>query len=261
MTEAHWEHPDLADRVVIVTGASRGVGRGIALHLAELGARLVVTGRRPDRLEALASELSALGSDHLAVSVDVADREGARELVDVTVQRFGRVDGLVANAQSFRPVMPLAEVAPADMDLLLDTGPKGTLWGMQAVYPVMRSQGWGRIVTMGSNAALNGAAGYGPYAASKEAIRALTRVAAREWGADGIVVNCVCPVSIAHRAPPDADGERAAVFAATFANQPIPRDGDAAADIGPPVAFLLSDACRYMTGQTFMVDGGAIMLR
>lgn len=252
---------DLIGRVVIVTGASRGIGRGIAHHLAGEGAHLVVTGRRPDRLSALSGELDALGAEHLAVAVDVADRNGAFDVAARTIERFGRIDGLVANAQTFRSVTPLAEVTEADVDLLMDTGPKGTLWGMQAVFPHMRDQGWGRIVTLGSNGALLGSAGYGPYVASKEAIRGLTRVAAREWGEHGIVVNCVCPVSVAHRAPPTADPERAAMFAATFSGQPIGRDGDAQHDIAPVVAFLLSDACRYMTGQTLMADGGAIMLR
>jgi len=143
----------------------------------------------------------------------------------------------------------------------LNTGPKGTLWGMQAVFPHMRDQARGRIVTMGSNAALLGAVGYAPYASSKEAIRALTRSAAREWGKFGITVNCLCPVSAAHRVPPsDADPVRAKMFAETYANQPIPRDGDAVDDIGPVVQFLVSDASRYMTGQTLMADGGAIML-
>ena len=204
---------------------------------------------------------TALGAEHLALVVDVADRRAASTSWPRTVERFGRVDGLVANAQTFRSVTPLEDVTEADMDLLFDTGPKGTLWLMQAVFPHMRDQGWGRIVTMGSNGALNGAAGYGPYVASKEAIRGLTRVAAREWGDHGIVVNCVCPVSVAHRAPPTDDPERAEIFAATFAGQPIARDGDAEDDIAPIVTFLLSDACRYMTGQTLMADGGAIMLR
>jgi NAD(P)-dependent dehydrogenase (short-subunit alcohol dehydrogenase family) len=129
------------------------------------------------------------------------------------------------------------------------------------VFPHMRDQGRGRIVTMGSNAALLGAVGYAPYASSKEAIRALTRSAAREWGKFGITVNCLCPVSAAHRMPPEEDDPvRARMFAETYANQPIPRDGDAEDDIGPVVQFLLSDASRYMTGQTLMADGGAIML-
>jgi NAD(P)-dependent dehydrogenase (short-subunit alcohol dehydrogenase family) len=246
-------------RVVIVTGASRGIGRGVALHLARQRAHLVITGRRPDRLEAISAELDALGTQHLAVAVNAADRDGAFELVARTVDRFGRVDGLVANAQTFRSVTPLAEVTESDMNLLFDTGPKGTLWGMQAVFPHMRDQGWGRIVTLGSHAGLLGAVGYAPYASSKEATRALTRAAAREWGQYGIVVNCICPVSIAHRAPPGDDPARVAVYEATFANQPIARDGDAEDDIAPVVSFLLSDACRYVTGETFMIDGGAFM--
>jgi NAD(P)-dependent dehydrogenase (short-subunit alcohol dehydrogenase family) len=247
-------------RVVVVTGATRGIGRGLARYLGAHGARLVVTGRRADRLDRLSAELDDLGVEHLADVLDVADREGAVALAARAVERFGRIDGLVANAQTFRSVMPLEEVAPSDIDLLYDTGPKGTLWSMQAVFPHMRDRGWGRIVTMGSNGGLLGAAGYGPYASSKEAIRGLTRVAAREWGRHGIVVNCVCPVSAGHRAPPADDPERAAIWAATFASQPIARDGDAELDIAPVVAFLLSDASRYVTGQTVMADGGAIML-
>lgn len=251
---------ELAEKVVVVTGASRGIGRGVARHLAARGAHLVVTGRKPDHLDDLATELAARGTEHLALAFDVADRDAALAMAEQAVERFGRIDGLVANAQTFRSVTPLAEVTPTDMDVLYDTGPKGTLWLMQAVYPHMRAQGWGRIVTLGSNAGLTGGAGYGPYASSKEAIRGLTRVAAREWGADGIVVNCVCPVSAGHRAPPDDSPERKALWERTYADQPIARDGDAEDDIAPVVAFLLSDACRYMTGQTVMVDGGAIML-
>lgn len=251
---------DVTGRVVILTGGTRGIGRGLALHLARRGVRLVVTGRKPERLEAISADLDALGAEHLAVVSNVADRDGCLALAAAALEHFGRIDGLVANAQTFRSVTPLEEVTESDMDLLYDTGPKGTLWLMQAVFPHMRDQGWGRIVTMGSNGALLGAAGYGPYVTSKEAIRGLTRVAAREWGKHGIVVNCVCPVSAGHRAPPADDTERAAIFAATFASQPIARDGDAEDDIGPVVTFLLSDACRYVTGQTLMADGGAIML-
>ena len=250
---------DLRDRVVVVTGASRGIGRGIALHLARAGARLVVTGRKPERLSALASELDALGAEHLDATVDVADRDGMARLVQDAVGRFGRIDGLVANAQTFRSVTPLEDVTPADMDVLLDTGPKGTLWAMQAVFPHMRSNGGGRIVTMGSAIGITGGPGYAPYAASKEAIRSLTRTAAREWGRHGILVNCVCPASAAHRLPPGDEGERAAAFAAMYADHPLGRDGDAELDIAPAVAFLLSDASRYVTGQTLMVDGGGIM--
>lgn len=250
---------DVEGRVIVVTGASRGIGRGIAHHLGRGGAQLTVTGRRPDRLAALSAELTELDVPHLAETCDVADREASFALVERTVERFGRVDGLVANAQTFRPVMPLETVAASDFDVLLDTGPKGTLWAMQAVFPHLRDQGWGRIVTMGSAMGITGAAGYAPYGASKEAIRSLTRSAAKEWGRYGIVVNCVCPASVAHRLPPDDDGSRRAAFDAMYADHPIGRDGDAEDDIAPVVAFLLSDACRYLTGETLMVDGGGVL--
>ena len=246
-------------RVVVVTGASKGVGRGVALHLAKLGARVVVTARRQPALDELAAELDALGAEHEAATVNVADRDGMVELVDRAAGRWGRIDGLVANAQSFRSVTPLEEVTEHDMDVLYDTGPKGTLWSMQAVFPHMRDRGWGRIVTMGSAVGITGGAGYGPYASSNEAIRGLTRTAAKEWGRHGILVNCVCPASVAHRMPPGDDGERASVFAQMYKDHPLGRDGDAEHDIGPAVAFLLSEASSYVTGQTLMVDGGGIL--
>jgi NAD(P)-dependent dehydrogenase (short-subunit alcohol dehydrogenase family) len=251
----------VAGKVILVTGASRGIGRGLALHLAKQGATIVATGRKPDRLAAFESELAAMDVPHLCVPLDVADRDGNVQLASRIVAEFGRIDGLVANAQTFRSVTPIEDVTERDMSLLFDTGPKGTLWAMQAVFPYMRDQGGGRIVTTGSNAGLLGAAGYGPYAASKEAIRALTRVTAREWGKHGILVNCVCPVSVAHRMPVgDADDPtRRAMFEATFKDIPLGRDGVIEDDLGPTVAFLLSDGCSYMTGETLMLDGGALM--
>jgi NAD(P)-dependent dehydrogenase (short-subunit alcohol dehydrogenase family) len=251
---------NLTGHTIIVTGGTRGIGLGIVRVLARAGAQLMVTGRKPARLEQIAEELTSAGVPYRTMQADVARSETSQAVVEATLEAFGKIDGLVANAQSFRPVTKLEDVTESDFDLVLDTGPKGTLWLMQAVLPVMRSQGRGRIVTFGSSMGNTGVSGYGPYSAAKEAVRSLTRTAAREWGRHGITVNCVCPASVAHRMPVAEEGsDRAKAFAQMYADHPLGRDGDSEEDIAPAVTFLLSDASQYLTGQTFMVDGGGTM--
>ncbi len=251
---------NLTGHTVIVTGGTRGIGLGIVRVLARAGAELMITGRRAHRLEEVAAELESQKIPHRTMVADVAKPESSRAVAEATLEAFGKIDGLVANAQSLRPVTRLEEVQESDFDLVLDTGPKGTLWLMQAVYPHMKERGRGRIVTMGSAMGNTGAPGYGPYSAAKEGVRSLTRTAAREWGRSGITVNCVCPASVAHRMKVSDDGgERAAAFAEMYKDHPLGRDGDPEADIAPVVTFLLSDASQYITGQTLMVDGGGIM--
>ncbi|MEM7142583.1 MAG: SDR family NAD(P)-dependent oxidoreductase [Actinomycetota bacterium] len=253
-------HHDLAGHVVAITGASRGIGRGIALHLGERGATLVIAARLPERLDAVSTELTSRDVDHVTVTGDVASGETNAAIVAAAVESFGRLDGVVANAQSFRPVTRLEDVTAADMDLLYDTGPKATLLLMQAALPHFVAAGRGRVVTLATAMGLTGAPGYGPYAASNEAIRSLTRTAAREWGRHGVTVNCVLPASAAHRLPPaGSDPDREAAFAAMYADHPLGRDGDPERDIAPVVAFLLSDASQYVTGQSLMADGGGLM--
>lgn len=250
---------ELEGQAIIVTGGTRGIGLGVVRLLAQAGAKLAITGRKAEGLAKVSAELDALGAAHFTMQANCADAEASRELAARTADTFGKIDGLVANAQSYISVKPLLEIEERDFDYLLDTGPKGTLWLMQAVVPHMKAAGRGRIVTFGSAMGNTGAASYGPYSAAKEAIRSLTRTAANEWGTLGITVNCVCPASAGHRMPPDDGGPRAQAFAKMFENHPLGRDGDPLADIAPAVAFLLSDASQYLTGQTFMVDGGGIM--
>lgn len=259
----------VAGRAIIVTGAGRGIGRGIAHHLGKSGAAVVALERREDLLTQVTSELDELEVANMGVQCDISDRDAMFEMAAQVAERFGRIDGLVNNAQRFISVKDLEEVTAEDLAVLYETGPYATLWGMQAVFPAMKEQGWGRIVNVASSNGISGAAGYGPYNSSKEAIRGLTRTAAREWARYGIVVNCYCPASASHRMPPadvgeakGSDGEsahRKAAFEKMYADHPMGRDGDPELDIGPVVAFLCSDACRYMTGETLMVDGGGHM--
>jgi len=244
------------DRVVIITGSGKGVGRGMALHLGKGGARIVVAEWKPELMEQTCAELRDLGVDNLGVVCDIQQQSDIDAMVAATVDRFGRVDGLVNNAQTFRPLAPVAEVTERDVDVFYGSGVKGTLWAMQAVYPHMRAQGWGRIVNFASSMGITGGAGFAAYNASKEAVRALTRTAAREWAPDGIVVNAIAPAAATHHgeAAKQSDGYR--IF---IENCPMGRQGDPELDIGPLAWFLCSDACRYLTGHTFMADGGAFM--
>jgi NAD(P)-dependent dehydrogenase (short-subunit alcohol dehydrogenase family) len=244
------------DKVIIVTGSGRGVGKGMALHLGKGGARVVVAEWKEHLLTETCAELSALGVENLGVVCDIQRKDQIDAMVAQAVERFGRVDALVNNAQTFRPLSPIADVTEDDVDVFYTSGVKGTLWAMQAVYPHMKAQGWGRIVNFASSMGITGGTGFAAYNASKEAIRALTRTAAREWGADGIVVNAIAPAAATHHGEAGKQSEGYRIF---IQNCPMGRQGDPELDIAPIAWFLCSDASRYLTGHTFMADGGAFM--
>ena len=240
-------------RVVIVTGSGQGVGRGMAHHLAKAGASVVVADYQPTKMERTADELRALGATTLAVEVDIRDQAQIDAMVARTIDELGRVDAIINNAQTFRANEPVANVTAEDFDVFYRSGVLGTLWAMQAVYPHMKAAGWGRIVNFGSSMGRVGGEGFGAYNASKEAIRGLTRTAAREWAPDGIVVNAIAPAA----APPRAHGSQH--YEEFMRTCPMGRNGDPETDIGPIAHFLCTDACRYVTGHTFMVDGGTFL--
>jgi NAD(P)-dependent dehydrogenase (short-subunit alcohol dehydrogenase family) len=240
-------------RVIIVTGSGQGVGRGMANHLAKAGASIVVADYQAEKLERTRAELEGLGAPVLGVEVDIREQAQIDAMVDRTMEHFGRVDAIINNAQTFRANAPMVDVSADDVDVFYRSGVLGTLWAMQAAYPHMRDAGWGRIVNFASSMGRVGGAGFGAYNASKEAIRALTRTAAREWAADGVVVNAIAPAA----APPRAVGsEHYEEFMRTC---PMGRNGDPETDIGAVAHFLCSDACRFLTGQTLMVDGGTFL--
>jgi NAD(P)-dependent dehydrogenase (short-subunit alcohol dehydrogenase family) len=243
-------------KVVIITGSGKGVGRGMALHLGKGGARVVVAEWKPDLMQRTCDELAALGVEHLGVVCDIQQQDQIDAMVALTVERFGRVDGLVNNAQTFRPLASIADVSEDDVDVFYNSGVKGTLWAMQAVHPHMQRQQWGRIVNFASSMGITGGRGFAAYNASKEAVRALTRTAAREWAPDGIVVNAIAPAAADHHGEGAKQSEGYRIF---VENCPMGRQGDPELDIGPLAWFLCSDACRYLTGHTFMADGGAFM--
>jgi NAD(P)-dependent dehydrogenase (short-subunit alcohol dehydrogenase family) len=249
----------LNGRVAIVTGASQGIGRGIALALAKDGASLALVARTAAKLDQVVQEVVAVGGQARGFPCDVADREAVFSMVARVVEEFGRLDILVNNAQSSPPHRRLQEVTVEDADLAWRTGPLATLHCMQAAFPHLAADG-GSIVNFGSNTGVEGSPLFGPYAMAKEGIRGLSKVAAREWGRFGIRVNVICPFAGSpaaesfNTARPDA---AAAILKAT----PLGRMGDCEDDIGRALAALVSSDLSYLTGATLMIDGGLSILR
>jgi NAD(P)-dependent dehydrogenase (short-subunit alcohol dehydrogenase family) len=174
-----------------------------------------------------------------------------------TVARFGRIDILVNNAQA-SVQRTLAETTDDDVALAYRSGALGTLYTMQACLPHLKVRG-GCVVNFGSSTAVRGDETFGSYAMAKEAIRGLTRVAAREWGVHDIRVNCICPASLSPSAEEWAD-KNPDRFAVVLKGIPLGRMGDAELDIGRAVVALVSDDLRYLTGATLMLEGGRVIL-
>ena len=254
----------LAGRVAIVTGASKGIGRAIALELADAGADLVVNARGRDALEAVAAEIRARGRQVEPVVADVATPAGTREVVARTQARFGRVDVLVNNAGKGSPKR-LLDLTDADWEASFALNLMSAVRLSLACVPAMRAQGGGRIINISSRVGRQPDPYFAPYAAAKAALINFTKSLANAFSRDGILCNCVVPglvrteaVEEAARKSAEATGKTVAeVFAATLARRPIPagRMGEPA-DIAGLVVFLASPRASWITGSTFTVDGG-----
>jgi NAD(P)-dependent dehydrogenase (short-subunit alcohol dehydrogenase family) len=246
----------LDGKVAIVTGGGRGIGRGIALALARAGAGVAIIERDPETGPRTVNDVAALGADAFAFAGSVRERADCEAIVAATVDRFGGVDVLVNNAQQV-PMGPLDACTDDDMYTAWESGTLATFRLMQLCHPVMRGRGGGAIVNLGSGAGTEGLAGFGAYAVAKEGIRALTKVAMLEWGADNIRVNTICPWAQNDYWDGLSDKQRDA----RLAHNPLKRIGHPEADIGGLVVFLASDAGSYVTGQTIHVDGGNMGFR
>ncbi|MEL7207794.1 MAG: SDR family oxidoreductase [Actinomycetota bacterium] len=243
----------LQDRVAIVTGAGDGIGRGIATAFAAEGAAVLVADVDEDRGRATVADL---GDDVAFRAVDVADRDQVVAMVAEAVDRWDRLDILVNNAWGGGEISRIEAKTPELMAHGMDVGFYGPLWAMTEALPTMRAQGHGRIVNLCSLNGVNAHMGTAEYNAAKEALRAATRTAAREWAPLGITVNAVCPAakSAAFRA---VMADHPELEAAADGSNPMGRIGDPLEDIAPVVVFLASDGSRYLTGNTLFVDGGS----
>ena len=243
----------LDGKVALVTGAGQGAGQGVAEAFVAAGARVALVGRTLSKLEAVADGLPA-GST-LAVACDVTDPDQLAITVGQVVAERGALDILVNAAHHTGRAAPLLEVTDDDLEDLWTSGPLATLRLMRLCHPHLR--GDGVIINFGSGAQFT-PQGYGAYAATKDAIGALTRAAAVEWGPDGIRAHVIVP----HVAAPSMieDLSRQGRLDTVVEKIPVGRLGRPA-DIGAAAVFLASPASGFITGQTLMVDGGMIYHR
>lgn len=247
----------LEGRVAILTGAGKGLGKYEAWALAKEGATVVCVARTLSAVEETAKEIEGFGGRALAISCDVSDREQVDACVARTIEELGRVDFLINNAQIIPPSTPIMEWTEQMMRDTWESGLLGSYFFMQAVFPHMKEAGGGRIINTSSGSGHGNLPGTLGYACTKEAIRALTRMAAREWGQHNILVNVIAPAAITPGALECMDEEMERNILAMFA---VPRWGKAEEEVGRTVVFLCSPDSGYMTGNTISVDGGAAMV-
>ncbi len=258
----------LTGKTAIITGAGRAVlsdgrcgsiGYGIATAYAKEGANLVITGRNVKKLEDAKEELERLyGIKVLIVQADVAagnDNEATvKKVVDEAIKEFGRIDVLINNAQASASGVALADHTTEQFDLSMYSGLYATFYYMKACYPYLKETK-GSVINFASGAGLFGNFGQCAYAAAKEGIRGLTRVAATEWGRDGINVNIVCPLAWTAQleqfknAYPDA-------FDKNVHMPPMGHFGDSELEIGRVCVQLAHPDFKYMTGETLTLEGG-----
>ncbi|PLX98953.1 MAG: 3-oxoacyl-ACP reductase [Desulfuromonas sp.] len=242
------------DQVAIVTGASRGIGKNIALALAEKGAKVAVSARNQNALAELVDEIKAAGGEAIAVAADVAKSEDADKLIAETVAAFGRVDILVNNAGITRDGL-LIRMKDDDWDAVLETNLKGAFVCTRAVAKVMSKQRYGRIINISSVVGAMGNPGQANYCASKAGMIGLTKSNAREFGRRNITVNVVAPGYILTDMT-DELGEKAKEELTS--NIPLGRLGESD-DVTQAVLFLASGQAGYITGQVLGVNGGMYM--
>ena len=248
----------MKNKVVLITGALTGIGRATALAFAQAGARLVVSGRHDDEGQKLVGELRELGAEAEFVRSDVRHEDDVRNLVDKTVERFGRLDVAVNTAGTEGKPGPVTEQSAESYTATFETNVLGTLLGMKHELRVMLAQGSGSIINISSTFGHTGGAGASLYVASKHAVEGLTKSAALEASGSGVRVNAVAPGPIDTGMLTRFTGtdERKAGL---IAGVPLKRVGRPE-EIAESIVFLSSDKASFITGATIAVDGGKTAL-
>jgi NAD(P)-dependent dehydrogenase (short-subunit alcohol dehydrogenase family) len=243
----------LENRVAVITGGNRGLGRAIALALAEAGADIVIVGRNKEKNNEVAAEVKKYGRTAISFATDLRDIPAINRMVEEVVKQFGKLDIFVNNAGVSHTQLAL-EISEKDWDQVMDLNVKSLFFCCQAAAKVMKEQGYGKIINIASVAGAVGDMGIAPYTASKAAVINVTRSLALEWVRHGIQVNAIGPAYI----ETDMNSQELSnpnVRSKIVGKTPMKRLGEPD-ELAGVVILLASDASSYMTGQTIYVDGG-----
>lgn len=246
----------LYNNVTIITGGGKGIGFGLASAFAREGSNIVITGRNEKRLLDAKSRLEEkYGVQVLAVVADGANEEFIKMVIEKTIRTFGKINTLINNAQASKSGLSLIEHSKEDFDLAINSGLYATFYYMKAAYPFLKETK-GSVINFASGAGLFGRPGQSSYAAAKEGIRGLSRVAATEWGPDGIRVNMIAPLAMTESLK-EWKEHYPELYEKTIQGIPLGRFADPMEDIGRVAVFLASDDASYLTGETISLQGGS----
>ena len=245
----------LSKKVAVITGASRGIGRSMAETYARAGAHVICVSRNEDTLNVVADGIKSNGGSASVTAINVSNLEEFQNLIKDTTDTYGSVDILVNNAGITRDAL-IMRMSEEDWDTVIDVNLKGAFNGIKAVTRTMMKQRFCRIINISSVVGLTGNAGQVNYAASKAGLIGLTKATAKEIGSRGITVNCIAPGYIATDMTGQMDDKAKDLLISQI---PLGRIGSPD-DIAATALFLASDEAGYITGQTFTVDGGMVMI-
>lgn len=246
----------LYNNATIITGGGKGIGFGLAKAFANEGSNLVITGRVAERLQQAKEQLEKVyGVKVLAIVADGTKEEDVKNVIEQAIRTFGKINTLINNAQASKSGLPLIEHTVEDFDLAINSGLYATFFYMREAYPYLK-ESKGSVINFASGAGFFGKPGQSSYAASKEGIRGLSRVAATEWGPDGIRVNMIAPLAMTESLK-EWKENYPGLFQKTIQGIPLGRFADPMNDIGRVAVFLASEDASYITGETISLQGGS----
>lgn len=245
---------ELTDKVAVITGSSKGIGRAIAEQMSKAGAKVVISSRKPEPCEEVAAAINADGGEAIAIPCHIGHKDQLQNLVDQSTAHFGKIDILVCNAAANPFWGSLSEIPDDAFNKTMETNVRCNIWLSNMVIPQMAERKGGCVIIISSIAGLKGDANLGTYAISKAADMQVARNLAVEWGHANVRVNCIAP-GLVRTDFAKALWENPEIYARVCATAPLGRIGEPD-EIGGAAVFMASEAGSFMTGQTMVLDGG-----